>query len=163
MFRRITVICIAWFLSIAPVSLSQEECCPVRYQNVSLGGWVFQDDAYIGFSYRVTDASNITVFLGPATPVVLYSRLDYLLKRTCLFEVRLTGLGGIPISSNMDWQKFGFGVNLEFCIPDFPQLSFDITSGFYFHHYSWCGWLEECFWNWKSGFFLLFGFKVYVK
>jgi len=163
MFKVIAVTCAAGLLLLPLVALSQEECCPVRNHSLSLGGWVFHDDAYIGLSYGVTEATNITVFLGPAMPLVLYGRLDYLLKRSCFFEVRAIGLGGIPLSSNINWQKFGFGVSLELCIPQLEQLSFDLAGGFYFYHYSWCGWSEECFWDWKSGFFLLFGFKVYVK
>ena len=127
-------------------------------RSVGIGACFVHND--IGFCVKnwMTDATALNVCLlaasGGGRPWV-FTKAEGKLVDTCYWDGYMMVGVGIPIGSNIDWQRFDLGVGIEWSFPALTKLAFTVEAGISLRHYSYWGW------HWSSETFMGVGVDFY--
>ncbi len=142
-------------LLISMACLGQEACCPNRMGSTGIGVWFHHDLALISLSHWVSPRTALTIGLAvpSATPLPLFLRGTSVVVDRCLFDLHtMVGLG-IPVGGAFNWQRFEAGLGVDFCFPEFPELSLGLEVGVSLLRHLHCAWWG-CEWRWATGTFV---------
>lgn len=145
-----------WMLTSAQVWAStrdsSESCIDVSLgRNVGIGACFLHND--IGFCVKnwTTDSTAVSACLlassGGGRPWV-FTKAEGKLVDTCYLDGYMLVGAGIPMGSNIDWQRFDLGAGIEWSFPDLTNLAFNVEAGISLVHYYYWGW------HWRSETFV---------